>query len=251
MNRPHTNGSILRECANREIPAALKDMLKGGLALLWRGFEYARDLDRETSEFAVEGEALYRAGMSAIDLQWLLARGYVEATSKPPQAAKRESFEKNGTGAENTLFILTKSGAALALQIYVGNGHECHSSETEKYDAELDLPSRSVTAAPQVLQKPNWDRDRKELRLGHAVIKQFRCAAINQETILMAFEEENWPARIDDPLPQKLNQDPKTRLHDTIKCLNQNHQKRLIRFTGDGTGEGVLWVRLDDAETDS
>jgi hypothetical protein len=66
----------------------------------------------------------------------------------------------------------------------------------------------------------------------------------------MAFEEDGWPPRIDDPLPQKLNQDPKSRLHDTIKCLNRNHRKRLIRFSGDGTGEGVVWTAVSGDEAD-
>ena len=82
------------------------------------------------------------------------------------------------------------------------------------------------------------------MRLGGLVVKQFKLPAPNQETILAAFEEEDWPPRIDDPLPPKSNLAGKNRLHDTIKCLNRNHRKRLLRFNGDGTGEGVLWAAL-------
>ena len=57
----------------------------------------------------------------------------------------------------------------------------------------------------------------------------------------MAFEEEGWPAKIDDPLAPQSQQDPKRRLHDTIKCLNRNQKNELLHFRGDGTGEGILW----------
>jgi hypothetical protein len=57
----------------------------------------------------------------------------------------------------------------------------------------------------------------------------------------MAFEEEGWPYRIDDPLPPKGETHPTTRLHDTIKWLNRNREHPLLRFLGDGTGEGLCW----------
>jgi hypothetical protein len=57
----------------------------------------------------------------------------------------------------------------------------------------------------------------------------------------MAFEEEDWPVRIDDPLPPSPDIDPKTRLSSTIKSLNKNLKNRLVHFMGDGTGEGVMW----------
>jgi hypothetical protein len=72
-----------------------------------------------------------------------------------------------------------------------------------------------------------------------------------QEAILMAFEEEQWPPRIDDPLPGHPDLLPKRRLHDTIKSLNRNQKNSLIRFMGDGTGEGIRWELIpsrNDAE---
>ena len=59
------------------------------------------------------------------------------------------------------------------------------------------------------------------------------------------FEEEEWPPRIDHPLPQMPEQDPRRRLHDTIKCLNRNQKHPLIRFHSDGTGEGVVWELVE------
>jgi hypothetical protein len=92
---------------------------------------------------------------------------------------------------------------------------------------------------------PHWDSLRRELTLDGQVVKRFRVPARNQETVLMAFEEEGWPAVVLDPLPPQDEQDGKQRLHDTIKSLNRSRLARVIRFSGDGTGEGVLWERSD------
>lgn len=65
---------------------------------------------------------------------------------------------------------------------------------------------------------------------------------MNQRCILAAFQEEDWPERIDDPLPGHRGIDPKRRLIDTIVCLNKGLTHQLIRFHGDGTGTGVIWL---------
>jgi hypothetical protein len=72
-------------------------------------------------------------------------------------------------------------------------------------------------------------------------VKRFKWQAANQERILTVFEEEGWPARIDDPLAPSPAIDTKRRLSDTIKCLNRKQANALIRFRGDGTGQGVIW----------
>ena len=73
------------------------------------------------------------------------------------------------------------------------------------------------------------------------MVKVFKLPSPNQETVLMAFQEEGWPPKIDDPLPPHGDILPKRRLHDTIKSLNRNQKSRRLRFMGDGTGEGVCW----------
>ena len=70
--------------------------------------------------------------------------------------------------------------------------------------------------------------------------------AANQEIILAVFQEEDWPAKIDDPLPRSPEIDPQRRLHDTINSLNRNQRQRLVRSGADGLGRGVRW-RLDEA----
>ena len=80
----------------------------------------------------------------------------------------------------------------------------------------------------------------RELWLGGVLVKAFRQPAINQVTILAAFQEEGWPHHIDDPLPGGDNVDSQDRLHDAIRRLNQQ-KVSLIRFLSDGLGKGILW----------
>jgi hypothetical protein len=98
-----------------------------------------------------------------------------------------------------------------------------------------------LVAAESETLNPKWDRDRQLLKVGSVVVKQFKVPAANQEVILAAFEEESWPPRIDDPLPPHPDQSSKRRLQVTIKSLNRNQKRQLIRFLGDGSGEGVRW----------
>ena len=92
---------------------------------------------------------------------------------------------------------------------------------------------------------PHWDRATRVLRVGGHVVKQYRVPSSTQEVILAAFQEEGWPPRLDDPLPPVRNGYPKDRLRDAIRHLNANQKNRLIRFRGDGTGQGILWELID------
>ncbi len=94
-------------------------------------------------------------------------------------------------------------------------------------------------------RKPHWDPDRRELTLGENVVKKFKWPATNQERLLEAFQVENWPSKIDDPLPPEGDVCPRRRLHDTIKCLNKTTKEK-IRFRGDGTGKGVILEIVGD-----
>jgi hypothetical protein len=95
--------------------------------------------------------------------------------------------------------------------------------------------------------RPCWDCVRRLLSYDGCVVKHFRVRAANQEKILTVFQEDNWIARIDDPLSPTQEQDVKRRLNETIRSLNRRHENHLIRFRGDGTGQGVLWEPLSTA----
>ena len=91
----------------------------------------------------------------------------------------------------------------------------------------------------------HWDAEGRELRIGGRLVKRFKWPATNQETVLAAFEEEGWRRRIDDPLPPVPDQLSTRRLSETIKQLNRHQKNALIRFRGDGTGEGVTWELVE------
>ncbi len=118
------------------------------------------------------------------------------------------------------------------------NGRDGGNANGYRTNGEQDKPAR---AAFDCKPTPTWDSDRQELRFGGRVVKEFKLYSPNQAIILAAFEEEGWPTKIDDPLPHHPDIVPKQRLHDTIKSLNRNQKCPLIRFRGDGTGQGIRW----------
>ncbi len=93
--------------------------------------------------------------------------------------------------------------------------------------------------------RPHWDAARRRLTYEGLLVKQFRGRPGTQEIILAVFEEEGWPARIDDPLPPKDDMDPKTRVRNTLVRLNRAQRNALLRFEADGVG-GILWFPRED-----
>ena len=112
----------------------------------------------------------------------------------------------------------------------------------EQTEPSICLPS--IEGSPRRGPKPKWDSDYRELWFFGKLVKHISKSSepTNQERILAAFQEDEWPHGIDDPIPSKGDMNPKRRLADTIAELNKGHiTPKLIRFRGDGTGEGVSW----------
>ena len=213
-------------------------------ALLW-AHNYAVDLAQDAWDFAVEFACLRNLGITNNDLRWMVGKGWVEyAEETTPPDQDRRTFQCGGvlTFAAGSCFILTSSGVSVAQQV------------CEEVLAGRSPAGRNVLGRDGVLGggedvnsevMPKWDAERHQLFLGSTLVKEFKLPSPNQGTILMAFEEERWPARIDDPLPPSPNVDSKARLRYTIKSLNKNQKKKVIRFMGDGTGEGIRWESID------
>jgi len=219
-------------------PFMISPAIASALSLLRRAREYAEDLGRDVWDFAVEIQTLRAAGISNSDLRWLLGKGYVEhatEVTRPDDAGRKFRRDTGCRFSRKTCLVLTASGDQVAC------------STTQDWDRPKATGDRADAAGPTGSAgasrglTPSWDRDRRELRLGGALIKRFKTTAPNQEAIIAAFEEEGWPPRIDDPIPPQFGQDPKCRLHDTINALNRNQKNRLINFLGDGSGQGVRW----------
>ena len=186
-------------------------------------------------DFAVEMDNLLAAGLSTSDLRWLVRRGYLEhgyEVTRPQDVARRFRPCRNLAFAERTCFVLTEAGLCL-----VTPEGPLPPDGPRPAERREESPSRS----PRPAGVPLWDRHRHILRMDGRVVKQFQMPSPSQEAVLTAFEEQGWPAAIDDPLPPHPGQDARRRLRSTIQSLNANQQAPLLHFRGDPIGLRILW----------
>lgn len=226
------------------------DRAAEGLVFLLEAREYADDTNTDRWNFALEIGELRSVGLTKSDLRYLVLKGYAEharETTLPGEATR--SFHKSHglTFSKRSCFVITDAGVFAARNREVTQLPDsplavCETTSPPSGRAQLSTSARRVV--------PCWDPDLQELRCNGLIVKQYKVPAPNQEMILAAFQEEGWPARIDDPLPPHRDQDPKRRLHDTIVSLNRNHKTRFLRFMGDGSGQGVRWTIVNDAPGD-
>lgn len=121
-------------------------------------------------------------------------------------------------------------------------------AQAQALDREMTLrtPANVPRALPSPLPlSPRWDSERRELYVGTQIVKRYRQPAPCQVLVLSSFEELGWPPRIDDPLPMVTGHDQRERLREVIGHLNYRQRPRLIRFQGDGTGQGIIWDWVD------
>ena len=205
------------------------------LLLLLEAYRYARESKRRVWDFAVEIEELRKTGCTNSEVRWLVCKGIVDSAREiRTTVGKERAFENHGglVFDERSCFALTDCGATFARSLV---GHRSAHDQKVIFRPSVD---EIIAPCPTI---PKWDRDRQELRLGTLIVKRYKVPATNQERILAAFEEEQWPVRIDDPLPPHPDRVSKRRLHDTINALNRNQKHALLRFRGDGKGKGVRW----------
>lgn len=204
------------------------------LRLLKDAQEYAQDLECSGWDFAIKLADIGAMDLQINDLRWMMRKGWIhhsrESTFEPDCRSSVRPDERSKIHLDSS-FIIGQSG--------IDALRDCS-------DAIGNIGADGRIAELPAAIKPSWDAERHELSFVGQIVKRFRWPASNQETILMAFEEEAWPSRIDDPLPPVNDVDPKRRLSDSIKCLNRNQRADLVRFRGDGTGQGIFW----DAQTD-
>jgi hypothetical protein len=214
----------------------VRSHLRKALGLLLQASEYADDVGQDPWGMAVELPVLRAAELTNSDLRWLVAKGYIEhgvETTAPDDESRHFRRVPLLTFSDMTCIVLTRSGIAVARDTCCG-----------KFMVAIAKPQVSTydTLIPDVLPYlPKWDNQRRQLRVRAAIVKEFKLPSPNQVSILAAFEEESWPPRIDDPVSPTPNLDARRRLHDAIKGLNRNQKHDLVRFMGDGSGEGVRW----------
>jgi hypothetical protein len=212
----------------------LSPRMNAALAVLVESLDCASDLDVGPWEFAVELSSLRRLKLSNSDLRWMVMRGLIEhAVEITPPGDCGRSFRQSARLEFNkrTCFILSAAGV---------NACRLRRQGSDPTQSAGGLHTPVVSCAPMSL-KPNWDRDRKELRVGLAIVKRFTVPAVAQETVLAAFEERHWPPQIDDPWAVQSGPSTAARLQQAIAALNQRQKQPLVRFSGDGSGQGVRW----------
>jgi hypothetical protein len=224
---------------------AIPRQLRRGFQLLLKSDQYAHDLECDPWQFAVEYRCLREVGFSVSDLRWLQARGWLQhaiETTAPAGSGERMFEEPTPfmVLSRRSCFLLSDSGIAAA------TFQHAHGSGRSRSPQRVPAPSGMQDTG----RRPQWDRESMELRFADVLVKRFRLPSPNQVAILDAFEEEGWPARIDDPLPPQPGIEPKRRLHDAVKNLNRNQQVACLRFHGDGTGQRVRWAVIPGAAED-
>ena len=202
------------------------ERLVPALTELVTAHSYSIDLGTSVWDFAVSIRDLRQLGSSESDLRWLASKGYVNhAREVTIHGDNGREFRSTGnlTFHSKTCFVLTDIGLSFVESQIVASG---------------SLLCRGPGENDNI---PVWNSVTRQLTFGGVLVKRFKWPAANQEAVLCAFEEEEWPKRIDDPLRPETGQDSKRRLADTIKCLNRKRECNLLHFHGDGTGEGVTW----------
>ena len=226
------------------LPASFIPSVCHGLSQMLEAFELAEDAGCDPWEFALEIPDLRRLGISSSQLRWLLRKDFIEhAIEDSLIGDEQRSFKPTSSLSftDSSCFVLTGPGEQLARSLGPEYGLVSSAESTSRYSAyrEPRMPHAQVEE-PEV-EVPVWDPDVRELRFRSAVVKRYRVPSPNQQMVLTAFEEEQWTCRVDDPLLPHPEIDPKRRLHDTIKSLNRHQISPVLRFYGDGTGEGVRW----------
>jgi len=226
-----------------------RSQLRRGIALLMQAGAYAAELKHDPWDFAVEIRTLRNAGLTDSDLRWMICKGYVQHAREItlPVESRRKFWTGGGLSfTRRSCFILTEHGREVAHELNSMLSPPIPLNYTPPAASRISLDRPSAPRTPPPGQTPKWDSERHEFWVENLLVKEFKLPSPNQATILMAFEEEGWPPRIDDPLPVVPSVDPKRRLNNTIKNLNRNQKHRVVRFMGDGTGEGVRWELVSD-----
>lgn len=219
-------------------------LLTTALEMLWQAYCYAARAGADVWEFAVEIDEFRRAQVSHSELRWLLSQGYAAHAQETASTDGRRRFRRapSASMTDMSCFIIAEAGVALLESLDVA-------APSTKFEAQVPATrtsnaKRGVKRRSTVDATPTWDAQRRELRVDGRLVKRLRQQSSNQQAILDAFAAAGWPRRIADPLPLVPAQCPKRRLHDAIKCLNRHHRHEAIRFSGDGSGCGVLWARI-------
>ena len=87
---------------------------------------------------------------------------------------------------------------------------------------------------------PVWDGER-ELRYKGVLVKLYEREAPEQQRVLAAFEEQGWPALIENPRQHLDGDNLKAQLKSLVNNMNCGMQRPLIEFLSRDAGHMVAW----------
>jgi hypothetical protein len=171
-------------------------------------------------------------GLEAADKQtvsWMLYQAHVEQFRRVLSCHAGYERVESALLVDNGSFALTPDGEVFADAFLAG--------VFAAVPADCPLPVLQLGSLV-----PNYDGSTRTFNWGRNILKSYRQPSDNQEMVLCAAEELDWPAWFDDPLPSQAGRRSKVRLHDTIKALNRHQHPYLVHFRGDGTGTRAGWI---------
>lgn len=212
------------------VPAARRTRLARALPLLREAHDDAARLGHDLWQFAVTAADLLAGGAWPTDLRWLVSAGLLDhmiERTRPSGGARRFRPVPGTAVSATSCFLLTEAGLRFA---------EAAAAAGPADGTDPGPPNGHTD------ERPHWDPMHRVLTWRGGLVKRFRTPAPCQELILDTFQEEGWPARIDDPLPgrgdSKVTQQ---RLHEAVRGLNRGQLAERIQFVRDGRGQGVCW----------
>ena len=226
--------------SRNELAGPMPAKLQGAMGMLLEAARYADETGSDPWDLAVEIHQLRRLGLLDNDLRYLVRRQFaLHACETSASIGSGRGFRsaRDLCFTKRSCFVLTVAGIAAAA------AHPDATSNRQPVPPATIRGSRGDNRN-DAMERPFWDSERRKLFFGGRLVKHFRWLAANQEKMVCAFQDEDWPPRMDDPLTPSPDIVSKRRLSDAIKCLNRKQANRLLCFRGDGTGEGVSWEPL-------
>ncbi len=159
--------------------------------LLQQAAAYAEQFRRDRWEFAVDLRSLIAAGCNFNDLRWLLCAGFaMHGTEVRSADSTRRKFRHSEslTFGGRSCFVLAQGMTPPATELLP---QTAAALPTGSFAAESGI-SQAYRSA---VRTPIWDQERRELRINGVIVKSFKLPSPNQEAVLTALAEENWPAQ--------------------------------------------------------
>ena len=128
------------------------------------------------------------------------------------------------------------------------NGNGCGLS---RYMDRIGWPDLSGSLNPPEADDvpPRGPWFKKSLRRFFAngrIVRTFRRAAPDQMEILIAFQEQGWPAWIENPFGRSTSADSERRLSNAVARLNHQQKPKRIYFWVEKGTQRIYWKLIDE-----